>query len=488
MKKILLLLFLVSIIFVGCSSQPTNTITITEASGEETSGEITKPNEETTEYSGIETTIENESASNDEKESVTEETTTEKTKEPETTKPSTPKPTQSGIDYTAEKSAAIEYIKESVKNEFYGKNELTERMYTMWPKEVVDYAINNCKISWYDVTVDAYTSENWIWSPNGIDDVLKKDGFTKNEIEKIKALISWNDMAQWFVEDKNNGIYGIHNRKDMITYLKEEGFNDTHISYGIANAYVDWFYNAYMFYSDYWNENYVLMGYCDDYGAFILKTYACPKCGSYVSGGACVMNKTKKECVNVLKELQYTDKEIEYAMQDSDDVRFLSEENTRGWFAYYGLLEYALSNYDSVNIADCKAKLKSWGYNDSEINYALNLFKKTNPYEYEAICNVVILDGTESYSNAMFDCDVYITSTGNITFDNVTVYGNIYCYGKLTTSSSTANNVYAYKYGSMFSCNAFDGTHGIISGGLSCELLYIKDDALDYAFDSWGKR
>ena len=98
-----------------------------------------------------------------------------------------------------------------------------------------------------------------------------------------------------------------------------------------------------------------------------------------------------------------------------------------------------------------------------------------------------IITGSESISNTTITGDVYITSTGVATFSNVTVNGNIYCYGQLKCSGCTANNVYAYAYGSMLSCGAFDGMHGKISGGLSCNNMVIRDDALNYAFAMWGK-
>lgn len=101
--------------------------------------------------------------------------------------------------------------------------------------------------------------------------------------------------------------------------------------------------------------------------------------------------------------------------------------------------------------------------------------------------DVVIIKSTQTISDQTIDKDVYITSVGNVIFKNVTVNGNIYCYGQLTMTNCKAIGVYAYKYGSMFSCGAFDGTHGKVSGGIKCDTLYIKSDALDYAFNKWGK-
>lgn len=102
--------------------------------------------------------------------------------------------------------------------------------------------------------------------------------------------------------------------------------------------------------------------------------------------------------------------------------------------------------------------------------------------------DVVIIKDTQTISNQTIDKDVYISSTGIATFENVTINGNVYCYGQLTMSGCKATGIYAYKYGSMFSCGAFDGTHGKVSGGVKCDTLYIKDDALEYAFNKWGKK
>lgn len=112
----------------------------------------------------------------------------------------------------------------------------------------------------------------------------------------------------------------------------------------------------------------------------------------------------------------------------------------------------------------------------------------TEPPATEPVSDVLIISNTQTISNQTIDTDVYITSTGVATFNNVTVNGNIYCYGQLKCSGCTANNVYAYAYGSMMSCGAFDGTHGKVSGGINCNNMTILDNALDYAFNKWGKR
>ncbi|MBO5221837.1 MAG: Ig-like domain-containing protein [Clostridia bacterium] len=112
----------------------------------------------------------------------------------------------------------------------------------------------------------------------------------------------------------------------------------------------------------------------------------------------------------------------------------------------------------------------------------------TAPSSPEPVSNILIISNTQTISNQTIDTDVYITSTGIATFNNVTVNGNIYCYGQLKCSGCTANNVYAYAYGSMMSCGAFDGTHGKVSGGISCNNMTILNNALDYAFNKWGKK
>ena len=106
----------------------------------------------------------------------------------------------------------------------------------------------------------------------------------------------------------------------------------------------------------------------------------------------------------------------------------------------------------------------------------------------EAYANVLIISDTQTISDQTIDKDIYITSTGVVTLQNVVVNGNIYCYGQLTCSGCTANDVYAYAYGSMMSCKAFDGVHGKVSGRLKCNTMSIVDEALDYAFEQWGKR
>ena len=115
----------------------------------------------------------------------------------------------------------------------------------------------------------------------------------------------------------------------------------------------------------------------------------------------------------------------------------------------------------------------------------------TDPTEPE-YPGVAIISGTESFTDTTIEGDVYITSTGVVTFKNVTVTGNVYCYGKLTVSGGSAQNLYAYYWdlgGIQSSCNAWDGLHGLVKGAFkTCGSVVIKDNALDYAFATWGKR
>jgi len=96
--------------------------------------------------------------------------------------------------------------------------------------------------------------------------------------------------------------------------------------------------------------------------------------------------------------------------------------------------------------------------------------------------------------------DVYITSGAIVEFEDVWVFGNIYCYGQLKLTNNEAyrphddfskNNradaIYAYSFHE--SCDSFDGIHGMVVGGpITCSKLIISDNALDYAFQTWGKQ
>lgn len=116
---------------------------------------------------------------------------------------------------------------------------------------------------------------------------------------------------------------------------------------------------------------------------------------------------------------------------------------------------------------------------------------------------VLILSGNEIIKDTIIKGDVYITSTGKVTFDRVIVErtpesrGNVYCYGQLNlTGGSVPQKIYAYAFGRYTSgggmlvgqsCEAFDDEHGFIGGTVRGELI-ISDDALDYAFEKWGKQ
>jgi len=106
---------------------------------------------------------------------------------------------------------------------------------------------------------------------------------------------------------------------------------------------------------------------------------------------------------------------------------------------------------------------------------------------------VRILSGKQVLVSEIIDGDVYITSDGDVTFYDVTVYGSIYVYGKLHFSdyASTKNKIsYIYAYDFGVTCEAFDGTHGQVTGGpvICSGYVMVANDALDYAFDTWGKQ
>ena len=86
------------------------------------------------------------------------------------------------------------------------------------------------------------------------------------------------------------------------------------------------------------------------------------------------------------------------------------------------------------------------------------------PTEPEEDTKVLLINDQQTISDQTVNCDVYITATGIVTFNNVIIKGDIYCHGRLIANGCTANDVYAYAYGSMFRCDAFDGTHGLITG------------------------
>ncbi len=118
--------------------------------------------------------------------------------------------------------------------------------------------------------------------------------------------------------------------------------------------------------------------------------------------------------------------------------------------------------------------------------------EKTTTIETPVYTDVLIISDTRTISNQTINTDVYITSTGVATFNNVTVNGNVYCYGQLIVSGGSANNLYAYYWnlgGITSSCNAWDGTHGLVKGAFrTCGDVVIKDNALNNAFNKWGKK
>ena len=124
-------------------------------------------------------------------------------------------------------------------------------------------------------------------------------------------------------------------------------------------------------------------------------------------------------------------------------------------------------------------------FGPTEANTETNTEPNTKPSTQEE--DVLILSGDTSLSGKTINNDVYITYSGVVEFDNITINGDIYCYGVLRCSSTIARNVYAYSgYNGMFSCSKSDGVRGV-SGDITCNELYIQDDALDYAFSKWGK-
>ena len=107
---------------------------------------------------------------------------------------------------------------------------------------------------------------------------------------------------------------------------------------------------------------------------------------------------------------------------------------------------------------------------------------------------VRILSGTQKLINETIRRDVYILPDGEITFINVLILGNVYVAGKLHLydagsqyDSKIDGYLYAYDFG--VTCEVFDGTHGQITGGpVFCKGYVVANDALDYAFETWGKQ
>jgi len=108
----------------------------------------------------------------------------------------------------------------------------------------------------------------------------------------------------------------------------------------------------------------------------------------------------------------------------------------------------------------------------------------------------LILSGKQVLTGQKIHGDVYITSDGDVNFFGVSVSGNLYVAGKLHASdylyqegvkTNVGGYVYAYDFG--VTCEVFDGTHGQITGGpIFCKGYVVANDALDYAFDTWGKQ
>ena len=107
-----------------------------------------------------------------------------------------------------------------------------------------------------------------------------------------------------------------------------------------------------------------------------------------------------------------------------------------------------------------------------------------------------IISGKQALGSEVIKGDVYITSDADITFYSVIIYGNLYVYGKLHVSdllshlgenSQIHGCLFAYDFG--VTCDAFDGAHGQVTGGpIYCEEYMVANDALDYAFETWGKQ
>ena len=106
---------------------------------------------------------------------------------------------------------------------------------------------------------------------------------------------------------------------------------------------------------------------------------------------------------------------------------------------------------------------------------------------------VLILYEDASFQNTVIVGDVYITANAEVSFDHVLVKGNLYVHGRLTVHQENhAQKVYTYKYGAIL-CAAYDGFHGeVILSKDSCfgtgySAAFITENALDYAFETWGK-
>ena len=161
----------------------------------------------------------------------------------------------------------------------------------------------------------------------------------------------------------------------------------------------------------------------------------------------------------------------------------------------YDITDHWWANEEHTSAWADQARLDTDGnvllFSRSDGIYSLDPATITTPNDTIHSDEVLIISDTQTLSNEVINTDVYITSTGVATFNDVTVNGNVYCHGQLTVIGGSANNVYAYYWdlgGITASCNVWDGTHGLIKGAFgTCGDVVIKDDALNYAFESWGK-
>lgn len=173
----------------------------------------------------------------------------------------------------------------------------------------------------------------------------------------------------------------------------------------------------------------------------------------------------------------------------------------------YGSNTAAASAYISADALDYA--FETWG------NYGPAIEKREvtvtrNPIEPQVVQhgdttkmfpNAFIFSGEGLVTDKAFNGDVYITSDAVIEFEDVRVYGNIYCYGQLKITDdelfsnrfndpfddNTCHAIYTYCFNK--SCDTFDGVHGLVVGGpIYCDKIVVADDALDYAFETFGKQ
>ena len=184
---------------------------------------------------------------------------------------------------------------------------------------------------------------------------------------------------------------------------------------------------------------------------------------------------------------------------------FAYKENNKG----YAVVS---SSYDGIHGEILYGEKAGGGggkrvFTEDALDYAFETWGKAEPVEQPPMefrgeyrlpsgydpADVRILSGKQNLISETIDGDVYITSDGDITFYDVKVGGNLYVYGKLnlSTYAETENRIggYLYAYDFGVTCEAFDGTHGQVTGGpVWCGGYVVANDALDYAFDTWGKQ